>query len=577
MNRYRHTRRDFLRAISVGAAVSVTPKLLSAAPPTQKPNIVLVLTDNQSYYELSSHGHNYVRTPRIDALAAQGVDFSNFYAAPYCSPSRGSLMTGRYSLRSGIHNTIGGFCILNRREHTVADHLKKAGYKTGIFGKWHLGHSYPYQPERRGFDEAFVMRGGFIGQMQDYIGNSYVDGVYEHNGKDCKTRGHSTDVLFGKAAEFIKTNKDNPFFAFISTPAVHDFAPHAKTRERMIRRKGLEELSKSKLNLFSGIENIDDNVGKVLEQLDRLKLSDKTMVIVATDQGMYGRGNPKGVKLNSAQGYDSRHHVFCIVHYPPWQGRRHESNALAGMVDLMPTMLDAAGIPIPRNVDGRSLRPLLAGQAAWTDDRKLIIQCPRGRERKKNVNVSVKTQRWRLVNGSGLYDAQGDWRQKTDVAADNPKVVARLTAHYEEFWGSLPPVSQVLPVQVLTGPNGLETRLDAHYWYKGDQPFRQGQLKGQFNGTWAVEAPRDGLYQFDLRRYPKDAPKAIGATKATLTVGSQSVTASMDASDVSATLELALTKGVYDMTTSFNNAQWGAYFVYVRHTGPTRRRRVLKT
>jgi len=569
MNRYEHTRRGFLEMVGMGAAAAAMPGALYAGPARRKPNIVLVLTDNQSYYELSAHGHKHVRTPRIDALAAEGVDFTNFHAAPYCSPSRSSLMTGRYAMRAGVHNTIGGFCILNRGERTAADLLKKAGYKTAIFGKWHLGHSHLYRPEQRGFDEVFVMRGGFIGQMQDYIGNSYVDGTYEHNGKACRTRGHSTDILFGRAMEFIDANKERPFFAFISTPAVHDLAPHAKTRDRMAAGGRLEGVSKRDANLFSGIENIDDNVGRVLDQLKRLGLSDNTMVIVATDQGMYGRGHPEGAKMNSAQGYDSRHHVFCLIRYRPWQGKSHRSDALAGMVDLMPTMLEAAGIRAPRNLDGRSLRPLLEGRTAWADDRKLITQCPRGRERRKNVNVSVKTQKWRLVNGSKLYDAQNDWLQRTDVAAAHRDVVSKLQAHYEQFWSSLLPVNELLPLQVLPGPNAAVSRLDAHYWYKGDQPFRQSQLKGHSNGTWAVEVARNGLYQFELRRYPRDAPKAIGASQASLTVGAKTVAAKINRSDASATLELALTRGTYDMTATFDNGQWGAYFVYVCYAGST--------
>ncbi len=540
--------------------------LLSAAfyaAAAQKPNIVLILTDNQSYYELSAHGHTIVQTPRIDALAAEGVDFTQFYAAPYCSPSRGSLMTGRYALRSGIHNTIGGFCILRKGEKTVADYLKSAGYRTGIFGKWHLGHSYDYQPKYRGFEEVFVHRGGFIGQMQDYIGNGYVDGTYEHNGKDYKTEGHSTDVLFRRGMNFIEANKDRPFFAFISTPAVHDFKPHAGARERMIKRGVSEDLKH--LSLLSGVENLDDNVGYVLDQLDRLKLSDTTLVIVATDQGMYGRGHPEGIKLNSAQGYDPRHHVFCMLRYPPWQGEHHSSDALAGMVDLMPTILDAAGIDIPKNVDGRSLRPILSGQSDWQDDRTLIVQCPRGRERAREKNVSVKAGRWRLVNGSKLYDVDKDWLQKHDVAAEHPEVVAKLKAKYDVFWNSLPSVEDVRPVILISGPDVKEVRLDTHAWYKGDQPFRQGQIKGKFNGTWIIDVPADGRYRFELRRYPKDAPAAIGATKASLTIGASIVSVSVEASDVSVPIEISLKKGVYDMTSMLDDdPSWGAYFVYVQ-------------
>ncbi len=536
------------------------------------PNVVIMLTDNQSYYELSMHNHKYVKTPRIDALAAEGVDFTSFYAATYCSPSRTSLQTGRYALRAGVNNTIGGVATMHRSEITVADHLKSAGYTTGIFGKWHLGDLYPYHPSDRGYDEVFMHRGGHYRDISNYFDSGYLDAMYEHNGKDYQSKGHFTEVLFRKGMEFIKASKDQPFFAFITTPAVHNYEPHAESRKKMLARGGFDGVSDNLLNLFSGIEFVDENVGQVLDLLDELGLTENTMVIMATDQGMYGRGHPDDVKVNSAQGYDGRHHVFCSVRYPAWQGKSHTSNALAGMVDLMPTILDAAGIPIPKNVDGRSLRPLLSGKPSWEDDRKLILQCPRRRDRKKNMNSSVKTQKWRLVNGSQLFNVENDWLMANNVAGENPDVVAELNAAYDEFWDSLGSPDEVLSRSIITGLGIEENRLDANGWYLGDQPFDRPHIKAKMNGTWPVEVEQDGLYHFELRWFPKDKPTPIGAVKASLTIGAKSVSKNMNEADESVTLDLQLTKGRYNMDTVFTDKggdTWGAYFVHVRHANPT--------
>ena len=187
----------------------------------ESPNVLLILTDNQSFYELSCHGHEKVETPNIDQLAAESVDFMNFHAPPFCSPSRTEMLTGRYALRAGVHNTVGGVSILHRNEATLANYLGAAGYRTAIFGKWHLGYSYPYHPNERGFDEAFVHGGGGIGQMEDYYGNDHMNATWDHNGAMVESEGYSTDVLFQRAANFIKSSGDKPFFCFISTPATH--------------------------------------------------------------------------------------------------------------------------------------------------------------------------------------------------------------------------------------------------------------------------------------------------------------------------------------------------------------------
>jgi arylsulfatase A-like enzyme len=533
--------------ISLFCAVS-----LSAAP-----NVLLILTDNQSYHELGCHGHELVKTPHIDSLAEESVDFTNFHAPPYCSPSRGLLLTGRYALRLGIHNTVGGVSILHKDEKTLADLLGKAGYATGVFGKWHLGMSYPYSPRFRGFQKTFIHGGGGIGQLEDYFGNNHLDATYWENGKEIKTEGFSTDVLFGQATKFIDQYKKKPFFCFISTPATHKpWQSHPEVAQRITNRDGASKT----LPLLSMIENIDDNVGKILQHLEELGLRENTLVILATDQGMTNRGAPENSPENPpSKSFDSRHHVFCMMRYPSLTKKPGRSDALAGMVDVAPTILDLCGVAIPDDLDGRSLKPLLSGEGRWKDPRHLIVQCPRGRERKKWHNASVKTQRWRLVNGEKLYDLEnGD----AEVTAKHPEVVKELTAKYEKFWNSLPPVNETLSRHLL---GVQDTRLNGMDWYQGGHPWNTSHFKRLSSGTWAVEVARKGRYRFELSHYPREAKKAIGATGVTLLIGDNKKVSKLNKDTKSVVIELDLEPGNYDMTGTFSNEKetWGTYFAYV--------------
>lgn len=521
------------------------------------PNVLLILTDNQSYHELGCHGHELVKTPHIDALARESVDFTNFHAPPYCSPSRGLMLTGRYALRLGIHDTVGGVSILHKNETTIADLLGQAGYATGIFGKWHLGMSYPYSPRFRGFQETFIHGGGGIGQLEDYFGNDHIDATYWRRGEEVKSEGFSTDVLFSRARDFISENKKKPFFCFISTPATHKpWQSHPEVAERITERDG----DSKTLPLLSMIENIDDNVGRILKQLDDLGLRENTLVILATDQGMTNRGAPQSSPENPpSRSFDSRHHVFCMMRYPPLTQKHGRNDAIAGMVDIAPTILDLCGVPVPDKLDGRSLKPLLAGANRWEDDRELIVQCPRGRERKKWHNATVKTQRWRLVGGEKLYDLD---HNDAEVSARYPEVVRRLSAGYDRFWNSLPPANDLLSRHLL----GLEdTRLNGMDWYQGGAPWNTSHFKRLSSGVWAIEVAKKGRYRFELRHYPREARKAIGATSASLKIGDLHEECLLTEDVDHVVIEMDLEPGRYDMEAIFSNSEkrWGAYFAYI--------------
>ncbi|MGK0239861.1 MAG: arylsulfatase A-like enzyme [Candidatus Pelagisphaera sp.] len=553
-----------------------TTSLLAAD--LDRPNVLLILTDNQSYFELSCHGHEQVQTPRIDKLAGESVDLVNFHAPPFCSPSRTLLMTGRYAMRAGVHTTVQGVSIMHKDEITMANYLGGVGYRTAIFGKWHLGYSYPYHPMERGFDETFVHGGGGIGQLEDYYGNDHLDAVWDHNGVFEKSEGFSSDVLFDRATQFIDANREDPFFCFISTPATHtpyQAEPRAMAR---IKARGVEA-SDADLKLYSMIENIDENVGNLMDQLDVWNLRDNTIVIFATDQGIGTRGDPnplfEGKRETHGGAYDEKNQVFCMVRYPPLT-KAGENDAITGMVDVLPTILDLCDVPIPSSLDGRSLRSLLAGADRWEDDRTLIVQCPRNRYREEWQNAAVKTQRWRLVGGDMLFDIEKDPSQLVNLAGANPDVVAQLQASYKSFWISLPPAADLLSRHILGDPRAPEVRLNGMDWYRGGSPWHQAHLtRAHQNGVWAVDVARDGRYRLELRWYPREESTAIGAIAASVRVGDRYAQAAMSPEDPEAVFELELEAGEFDLETAFqlpetredHDQSWGAYFVHVEYLG----------
>jgi len=362
---------------------------------SKKPNVVFILSDNQSYYEMSCHGHADIKTPHIDRLAGQSVEFTNFHAPPFCSPSRAVILTGRYAMRSGVFTTIAGRSILHKDEKTLPQFLKPNGYHSAIFGKWHLGFSYPYRPQDRGFDEVFVHGGGGVGQMEDYYGNSLFDTTFIHNGKVSPSKGYCTDVLFDRAMEYVeaKQKEKQPFFCFVSTPVTH--SPHHGPKELVaqLKAQGIQ----GNVQLYAQVQNLDANVGRMMKKIDELGLADDTILVYASDQGMSDRGAPHGGNRKGL-GYDPAHHVPFMLRLPG--AKPKVVSRLAGMIDFFPTILDLCGIQSPDNVDGISLKPLLLGKKGYPADRTLIIQCPRSRQATKWRNSAVKTDRWRLVNGA---------------------------------------------------------------------------------------------------------------------------------------------------------------------------------
>ncbi|MEK6235231.1 MAG: sulfatase-like hydrolase/transferase, partial [Planctomycetales bacterium] len=462
-------------------------------------------------------------------------------------------------MRSGVFTTISGRSIMQRDQTTLADALKKHGYHTGIFGKWHLGFSYPHRPRDRGFDEVFVHGGGGIGQMEDYFGNTHYDPTFMHNGVPTPSKGFSTDTLFDRAMSYVETQRNEPFFCFVSTPVTH--SPHHGPKDLVAELKAAGVTGD--LGLFAQVQNLDSNIGRMLDKLDALGLAKNTIVVYASDQGMNDRGAPRGGNRLGIP-YDPAQHVPFFIRVPG--AKPGETNRLAGMIDFFPTVLDFCGVSLPDRCDGVSLKPLILGrEKEYPADRSLIIQCPRGRTATKWKNVSVKTDRWRLVDGAKLYDVDADPRQKLDVAAEHPAVVTQLRETYEAYWADLPDQATTLSRHSLGAKACPQVVLNGMDWHVGSSPWASGHFRKPGNGKWAVRVERDGRYEFECRHYPREAQKAMGRTHAKIQIGDFVREQEIDPRAECARFEIDLKAGDYDLQTwlQADGKSVGALFVYV--------------
>lgn len=433
-----------------------------------RPNIVFVLTDDQGMGDLSCMGNKVLKTPHIDQLYRQSTRLADYHVSPTCAPTRSALMSGRPPFKVGVTHTILQRERMALDVHTLPQALKSAGYATGLFGKWHLGDGDPYLPQNRGFDEVLMHGAGGIGQvgLGDFPPNKenvYFDNVLLHNDTVVQSKGYCTDVFFQAALNWTKKQKEagTPFFTYISLNAPH--APLVVAEEYYQRFVELGYDNKT-ANRYGMIENIDDNVGLLIQKLEQWSALDNTLVIFMTDNGAaHLSGKLKGQRV--------RHFNFGMkggknspneggTHVPAfffWKGKFQagvDVNELTAHIDIYPTLVELAGAKLPEKMqplDGRSLLPLFqAKEVEWTD-RELFVHCgrwkPGKREDEKYKKCAVRSERWRLVNHSELYDVAADPGESLDVAAANPEVVSRLQASFDRWWESAKPlmVNETMP------------------------------------------------------------------------------------------------------------------------------------
>lgn len=383
----------------------------------RKPNVVLILTDDQGWPELGVHGNPVLETPNLDRLAREGVRFSRFYASPVCTPTRAALMTGRYPQRTGAIDTYMGRDTLAADEVTLADVLRKAGYRTGQFGKWHLGRYARYHPQSRGFDDYFgFWQYGFI--------NRYFDSDELFEGRTpVTTAGYVTDVLTDRAIRFVETHRERPFFLYVPYNAPHspNLSPDALTAKYL--RKGL---TLPDAQIYGMIDSIDQNVGRLVRSLDTAGVRDNTLVLFMTDNGFVSNHFPAGLRGRKGTVFEGGIRVPLIANWPGKLPAGRVVDTPAQHVDLFPTLCEVAGArpPESRKLDGASIWPLMREGGGPAPHRYLFHQWSRVRP-KADENWAIHEGQWKLVNGL-LFDLATDPGEARDRAGEHPEKAAEL-------------------------------------------------------------------------------------------------------------------------------------------------------
>ena len=504
----------------------MTRKVIPVTPnKARRPNVVLVMTDDQGYGDLGCTGNPLLRTPQIDAFHDDSLRLCDYHVGPTCSPTRAGLLTGRYANSTGVWHTIGGRSLLRRDERTLADALRAAGWRTALFGKWHLGDVSPYTPLERGFDEAVVHGGGGIGHTNDHWGNDYFDDVYRDNGALRQHAGYCTDVWFREALAFIGRQGDAPFFCMI-TPN----APHGPWNvEPRYSEPYRGHTSDSRARFYGMVANIDENFGRLRARLGELGLERDTILIFTTDNGTAGGagvdadgyvrdGYNAGMRGIKAWQYEGGHRVPCFLRWPGGGlGGGRDIERLCANIDLMPTLLELCGVdpgPGP-DMHGRSLRPLLQDDAADWPERSIVTDSQRITTPRKWRKSAVMRGAWRLIDGRELYNLTDDPGQREDIAARHPERVAHMREDYERWWALVgEQFGRDIPVP-LGAPEAPQTLLTAHDWRNeaSDCPWAQGDIRRGYEaeGYFEVEFTRGGRYEFALRRWPPETQHALDA------------------------------------------------------------------
>ncbi|MHC4444224.1 MAG: arylsulfatase [Planctomycetota bacterium] len=500
---------------------------------TSRPNVIMIMTDDQGYGDLGFHGNPIIKTPNIDNIARQSAQMQYFHVSPVCTPTRACLMTGRYNQRTKAIDTYMGRAMMHPDEVTIAEMLSSAGYRTGIFGKWHLGDHYPMRPHDQGFTESLVHHGGGIRQPSDPPqGNSYFDPLLEHNGKLTKTKGYCSNVYTDAAIKFITKNRNRPFFVYLPYNCPHtplevadkDYMPYMNMDLSIEKfpaigngimhpqRYSKEETAK----IYGMVTNIDDNLGRLFAKLDKLKLTDNTMVIFLTDNGPQQPRYNSGLNMRKGSVYDGGIRVPCFIRWPGKIEPGKKIDRIAAHIDLAPTLLEACSVAPPANVklDGKSLMPLLTKQNADWPDRTLYFQWHRGDKPELNRACAVRRQRYKLVQPNGipdkkpwkpkfqLYDMLADPYEMNDIAAQHPQILARMKADHESWFRDVCSTRGFEPCQIHIGtPHENPVVLTRQDWRGPRASWRTEGL-----GYWVVLVAREGKYDITLRFRPMAEP-----------------------------------------------------------------------
>ncbi|MDF1515053.1 MAG: arylsulfatase [Anaerolineae bacterium] len=498
-----------------------------------KPNVIMIITDDQGYGDLGCHGNPVAQTPHLDKLHEKSIRLTDFHAAPMCTPTRGQLLTGLDAARNGAVNVSSGRTLLRSDLPTIADVFRANGYRTGMFGKWHLGDNYPYRPQDRGFDESLWFPSSHISSLPDYWENDYFDDVYNRNGSRVRYSGYCTEVFFRETMTWMQQQVDEnePFFAYLPTNAPH--APlYVPTEDREVIERAfaavedeLPELSPSQRNsvirFLAMIRNLDGYVGQLRDFLRTLAIERNTVLIFMTDNGstfgpLYYNAGMRGAKASLWEG---GHRVPCFIYWPDGNlGAPRDVDGLTEVQDILPTLIDLCGLEglIGPPLDGISLAPVLRGDASVPKDRILSVNysrmprfdypSPDSESIIRQVGTAVLWQRWRLLEEMALYSLDTDPGQEHNVIDQYPDIVQQMKGALDTWWQDVEPIANQIQRIIIGSDQENPIMLSACEWRDVfvDQQ-RQVRIGERKNSYWHLQVERAGTYRFELRRWPKES------------------------------------------------------------------------
>ncbi|MDU0353166.1 arylsulfatase [Paraglaciecola aquimarina] len=511
--------------------ISVLILMVTSAHAQDRPNIVIMMTDDQGYGDIGMHNNPFLKTPNIERLATNGLEMTHLITYPNCSATRAGLMTGRYPYRTGVTAVTQVDHFMRGSETTLAEVLSAAGYRTGIFGKWHLGDNHPMRPTDQGFQEVLVHKGGGIGQDAGPAGNTYFDPILEHNNVSKRYEGYSDDIFTNAAIDFIEQKSDKPFLAYLATNLPHLPLQVPDELAEPYRKMGLHE---DNALVYGMIASIDYNVGRVLDKLQALGIEENTIVIFTSDNGPRHRrtkndsypgrwvSNLRGTKTSV---YDAGIRVPFFVSWPGKIAAHSQTNEMGTIMDLFPTLLEAAQIKSPKDnhIDGQSLLPL------WTknindglEERDFFVQLHYGPTPFKYMHFTLRTPKYKLVSphpfphgivhqptdwvlknvlkNLELYDVQADPSERINIAKDHPKIVDAMLLRYENWFDEVTEERAAAGIERISlgHPAEPEVSLSRFDWggprvisrfdYGGPRVIEDNQL-----GHWRVRSEK-GLY-----------------------------------------------------------------------------------
>lgn len=487
-------------------------------------NVLLIVTDDQGYGDLAFHGNSQVSTPNLDRLASESVEFTRFYVSPVCAPTRASLLTGRYHLRTGTSWVTHRKEVMRSSELTMAEVLKSNDYQTALFGKWHNGKQFPNDPIGQGFDS-------FLGFSEGHF-NNYFDSKLIKNFTEVQTQGYLPDYLTNQALEFMQSSQ-SPFFCYLSYNTPHSPFQVPDKYFDSHKSKGLDDKNAT---IYGMIENLDDNIGRIMDGLTSTGLDKNTLVIFMTDNGPNGNRYTNGLKGRKGHVDEGGVRVpFLLKHPAKPELANKKIHDMVAHIDVLPTLADLLDITLPDTVhiDGRSMVPLLNGETPadryiYTHQVARTFDTIPGAIRSDQLLLTLKDDRLQL------YDLLADSTQKKEVTQSNPRAVMKMANLYKD-WLEEVTMDGITPGPIEVGhiqPNVVELPAP-------DVNFKQGlDFKGEMGwandwfinwtdnsqASWEIKAVADTKYKV-LLLLSKEGP---GTPTVSLKIGNSSLSAPLE-------------------------------------------------